>query len=190
MFIGLFPLPWRRVLNQSRNRTRRTSRFAPLFEEPCLVLITFKNYVPGLPVVAFRFSETFRTQNPDVNQKWIQTLLRAKGWIVPNYELAPDLSTVDILRVVVRETVSEVLIERLLADIVGSQDTACASTTHVQVCRWRSRSLWPRPTLLPTLSTFSLKRTPRATRLATERLTRILEARVLEPTPSNVNKWK
>jgi hypothetical protein len=143
-------------------------------------------------VVAFRFSETFRTQNPDVNQKWIQTLLRAKGWIVPNYELAPDLSNIDILRVVVRETVSEVLIERLLTDIVGSLDTACASTTHVPVCRLKSRSLWPRPTPLPTLSTLSLKRTLRAMRFVTERSTWILGARVLEPTPNNVKerRWK
>lgn len=38
---------------------------------------------------------------------------------MPNYELAPDLSDIDILRVVVRETVSGVLIERLIADIVS-----------------------------------------------------------------------
>jgi len=77
-----------------------------------------ESYNPGLPVVSFRFSEAYRTKHPDVQQKWIQTLLRSKGWIVPNYELAPDLSKIDILRVVVRETVSEVLIERLVADIV------------------------------------------------------------------------
>ena len=41
-----------------------------------------------------------------MQQKWVQTLLRAKGWIVPNYELAPDLQDVEILRVVVRESVT------------------------------------------------------------------------------------
>lgn len=75
--------------------------------------------MPGLPVVSFRFSEAFRTRCPDVQQKWIQTLLRSKGWIVPNYELAPDLSEIEILRVVIRETVSETLIERLVTDIVS-----------------------------------------------------------------------
>ena len=75
--------------------------------------------MPGLPVVAFRFSEAYRTENPDIQQKWIQTLLRSKGWIVPNYELAPDLSDIEILRVVVRETVSEVLLERLICDLVS-----------------------------------------------------------------------
>ena len=83
------------------------------------MLIILKNYMPGLPVISFRFSEAYRTKHPEVQQKWIQTLLRSKGWIVPNYELAPDLSEIEILRVVVRETVSEVLIERLIADIVS-----------------------------------------------------------------------
>ena len=66
-----------------------------------------QSYTPGLPVVAFRFSDDFQTKYPDIQQKWIQTLLRAKGWIVPNYELAPDLEKVEILRVVVRENMSE-----------------------------------------------------------------------------------
>lgn len=94
--------------------------------EVCILMKEFmsdadcsQNYTPGLPVVSFKFSEAFRANHPEVNQKWIQTLLRSKGWIVPNYELAPDLQDIDILRVVVRETVSEVLIERLVADIVS-----------------------------------------------------------------------
>jgi len=88
-----------------------------------------ENYMPGLPVVSFRFSETYRTKYPDVNQKWIQTLLRAKGWIVPNYELAPDLSDIEILRVVIRETVSDVLIERLLADIIDITESLAKADT-------------------------------------------------------------
>ncbi len=39
-----------------------------------------ENYHPSLPVVAFRFSDAFQGKYPDVKQKWIQTLLRAKGW--------------------------------------------------------------------------------------------------------------
>jgi len=75
-------------------------------------------YEPGLPVVAFRFSEKFKQRNPDIQQKWIQTLLRSKGWIVPNYELPPDLEQIDILRVVVREHITEVLIDQLINDII------------------------------------------------------------------------
>jgi len=77
-----------------------------------------KLYEPGLPVVAFRFSDEFQRKYPDVRQKWIQTLLRAKGWIVPNYDLAPDLNQVDILRVVVKENFTEALLDRLVCDIV------------------------------------------------------------------------
>ncbi|KAK7043692.1 glutamate decarboxylase gad1 [Paramarasmius palmivorus] len=77
-----------------------------------------ESYEPGLPVVSFRFSDDFKQKYPELQQKWIQTLLRARGWIVPNYELAPDLQTVEILRVVVRENMSEVLIDRLVADLV------------------------------------------------------------------------
>ncbi|KAI6036662.1 glutamate decarboxylase [Pisolithus microcarpus] len=72
----------------------------------------------GLPVVAFRFSDALQQQYPEVQQKWIQTLLRAKGWIVPNYELPPDLGNVQILRVVVRENLAEALVDRLFADIM------------------------------------------------------------------------
>ena len=61
----------------------------------------------GLPVVAFRFSDAFQKKYPEIEQRWIQTLLRAKGWIIPNYELPPTLANVQILRVVVREHVSE-----------------------------------------------------------------------------------
>jgi len=75
-------------------------------------------YEPGLPVVAFRFSDEFQQKYPDIRQKWIQTLLRTKGWIVPNYDLPPTLSQVDILRVVVKDNFTEALLDRLVADIV------------------------------------------------------------------------
>lgn len=84
----------------------------------CILNSHYQSYTPGLPVVSFRFSENYRSQNPDVQQKWVQTLLRAKGWIVPNYELAPDLQDVEILRVVVRENVTADMIDRLVADLV------------------------------------------------------------------------
>jgi len=77
-----------------------------------------ESYEPGLPVVAFRFSDDFQQKYPDIQQKWIQTLLRTKGWIVPNYDLAPDLSQIDILRVVVKDNFTEALLDRLVADVV------------------------------------------------------------------------
>ena len=38
---------------------------------------------------------------------------------MPNYELAPDLQQVEILRVVVKENMTGVLVDRLVADIVS-----------------------------------------------------------------------
>ena len=32
-----------------------------------------------MPVVSFKFSDEFKQKNPDVQQKWVQVLLRAKG---------------------------------------------------------------------------------------------------------------
>jgi glutamate decarboxylase len=77
-----------------------------------------ESYCAGLPVVAFRFSDKFQQEHPDIQQKWVQTLLRTKGWIVPNYDLAPDLGHIDILRVVVKENFTEALLDRLIADLV------------------------------------------------------------------------
>lgn len=90
------------------------------------------SYISGLPVVAFRFSDEFKETYPEIEQHWIQTLLRAKGWIVPNYELAPDLQQVEILRVVVRENMTEVLIDQLVADIIETTEGLIqpGSSTH------------------------------------------------------------
>ncbi|CAH7689077.1 glutamate decarboxylase [Phakopsora pachyrhizi] len=78
----------------------------------------FQDYVKGLPVVAFCWTEEFRKRHPELKQRWIQTLLRAKGWIVPNYELPPELEHQEILRVVVRESMSEELIDHLIVSIM------------------------------------------------------------------------
>ncbi|KAF8157049.1 glutamate decarboxylase [Crassisporium funariophilum] len=76
------------------------------------------HYLPGLPVVAFRLSDEYKKENPGVQQVWISTMLRTKGWIVPNYNAPLGAEDVEILRVVVRETLSEDLIERLIIDIL------------------------------------------------------------------------
>ncbi|OJA10663.1 hypothetical protein AZE42_12798 [Rhizopogon vesiculosus] len=100
--------------------TKKTQRLAfySWVATPSDVVALPQNYEEGLPVVAFRFSDNFQEKYPEIEQKWIQTLLRAKGWIVPNYELAPDLEHVQILRVVVREHMTEGLVDNLISDIV------------------------------------------------------------------------
>lgn len=76
-----------------------------------------EDFEPGLPVVAFRWTDELKEKNPHLEQKWMQTLLRVKGWIVPNYELAPDCQGTEILRVVVREQASEDFIDQLVHDV-------------------------------------------------------------------------
>lgn len=53
----------------------------------------------------------------------MQTLLRVKQWIVPNYALPPDAQNIDILRIVVRETVSSELIHKIIADIIEGTES-------------------------------------------------------------------
>ncbi|EJD36278.1 glutamate decarboxylase [Auricularia subglabra TFB-10046 SS5] len=76
-------------------------------------------YLPGLPVVAFRLSDEFKNDYPHVQQAWIQNLLRGKGWIVPNYGAPPAEDKQEILRVVVRETMTADLVERLVTDLIA-----------------------------------------------------------------------
>lgn len=78
-----------------------------------------ESYMPGLPVVSFRWTDEFQKQYPHLDQKFMQTLLRAKGWIVPSYNLCPDLAEVNILRVVCREDLSEDMVDQLVHDILS-----------------------------------------------------------------------
>ncbi|WVQ93968.1 glutamate decarboxylase [Kwoniella sp. CBS 9459] len=76
-------------------------------------------YVEGLPVCAFRFSDEIKEKYPNVKQAWIQSQLRAIGWIVPNYPLPPAEDKTEILRVVVRESLSGDLARKLILDIIS-----------------------------------------------------------------------
>ncbi|KAJ7201678.1 glutamate decarboxylase [Mycena pura] len=88
-------------------------------------------YEPGLPVVSFRLSDKFVAEYPHVQQSWIQSMLRTKGWIVPNYNAPEGEAETQILRVVVRETLSEDLIERLIVDILEITEGLMDSSSTV-----------------------------------------------------------
>jgi glutamate decarboxylase len=91
-------------------------------------------YEEGLPVVSFRFTDEFKAKYPGIKQAWIQLQLRAIGWIVPksvrfalwvvsklkllSYPLPPDCENTEILRVVVRESLSGDLIRKLISDVL------------------------------------------------------------------------
>ena len=65
-----------------------------------------ERYIPGLPVVSFHLTDEFREHFPHVRQAAVSTLLRVKGWILPNYPLPPNEEKTEILRAVIRESFS------------------------------------------------------------------------------------
>lgn len=69
-----------------------------------------ERFVAGLPVVSFHLTEEFHKEFPHVKQAAVSTLLRVKGWILPNYPLPPNEEQQEILRVVVRESFSTSII--------------------------------------------------------------------------------
>ncbi|PBP28294.1 glutamate decarboxylase [Diplocarpon rosae] len=95
---------------------------------------TSADYNAGLPVVAFRFSDEFKEEFPHIKQENISNLLRAKQYIIPNYPLPPNEDKVEILRVVVRESMSFDLLDRLIADICfTTQDLIDSDTQDLSI---------------------------------------------------------
>ncbi|KAK4042128.1 glutamate decarboxylase [Parachaetomium inaequale] len=75
-------------------------------------------YAAGLPVVSFRLTDEFRREYPHIKQETVSLLLRARQWIIPNYALPPGEDGTEILRVVIRVSMSFDLLDRLVTDIV------------------------------------------------------------------------
>jgi glutamate decarboxylase len=65
-----------------------------------------ERYIAGLPVVSFHLTDEIHKQFPHIKQASISTLLRIKGWILPNYPLPPNEEKTEILRAVIRESFS------------------------------------------------------------------------------------
>lgn len=88
---------------------------------------TSADYNAGLPVVAFRFSDGFKKEYPRIKQQAVSNLMRAKQYIIPNYPLPPNEENIEILRVVVRESMSFDLLDRLITDICAVTSTLIES---------------------------------------------------------------
>ena len=84
---------------------------------------TSADFVAGLPVVSFRFTDEFKREFPHIQQETVSLLLRARQWIIPNYALPPNEDKTEILRVVIRENMSFDLLDRLVIDIVQVTET-------------------------------------------------------------------
>ncbi|KAL9070337.1 MAG: hypothetical protein Q9157_005847 [Trypethelium eluteriae] len=97
---------------------------------------TSADYNAGLPVVAFTLTEDFHKQYPHVKQVAVSNSLRAKQYIIPNYPLPPGEEKTEILRVVVRESMSIDLLDRLIADICAATETLINSD-EIDLAAWQ-----------------------------------------------------
>lgn len=104
---------------------------------------TSADYNAGLPVVAFTFSDDFKKEFPHVKQESVSTLMRVKQYIIPSesqdanvpfeltsytdYPLPPNEESTEILRVVVRESMSLDLLDRLITDLISTTQTLMES---------------------------------------------------------------
>ncbi len=73
---------------------------------------TLLSKTDALPVVCFRLTSAERWSVFDLS-----AALRARGWIIPAYTLAPNASEIAVLRIVVREGLGRDVAETLLSDI-------------------------------------------------------------------------
>lgn len=83
-------------------------------------LVHYNDYTPGIPLVAFKLSQQFMDTYPEIPQAMISSLLRARGWIIPNYPLPKSTDGSDkleVLRVVFRTEMKLDLAQLLLFDI-------------------------------------------------------------------------
>lgn len=80
-------------------------------------------YNAALPVVAFKLTDKFMKDYPHVKQAAVSTLMRVKQWIIPNYPLPENEDKIEILRVVVRESCSTSMVDRLIKDLIETVET-------------------------------------------------------------------
>ena len=77
-------------------------------------------YKPGVPLVAFKLSKKFHEEYPEIPQAILSSLLRSRGWIIPNYPLPKATDGSDkkeVLRVVFRTEMKLDLAQLLVVDI-------------------------------------------------------------------------
>ncbi|KAI1651060.1 glutamate decarboxylase [Daldinia loculata] len=84
---------------------------------------TSADYVAGPPVVSFRLTDEFKREFPHIKQESVSLLMRARQWIIPNYALPPNEDKIEILRVVIRESMTLDLLDRLIVDLVSVTQT-------------------------------------------------------------------
>eukprot|EP00742_Colponemidia_sp_Colp-10_P011466 GILJ01012742.1.p1 GENE.GILJ01012742.1~~GILJ01012742.1.p1 ORF type:complete len:544 (-),score=73.36 GILJ01012742.1:93-1724(-) len=74
----------------------------------------------AIPVVTVCLKNEGSLKNRTFNEKDIMDRLRRRGWLVPAYNLPPAVHEQLILRVVIRETHSEDMMEELVKDMISA----------------------------------------------------------------------
>ncbi|CCK72135.1 glutamate decarboxylase GAD1 KNAG_0J00520 [Huiozyma naganishii CBS 8797] len=80
----------------------------------------FDAFKAGIPLVAFKLSRKFQEKYPDIPQVIVSSMLRTRGWIIPNYPLPRSTDGSEkweVLRVVFRSEMQLDLAQLLLFDI-------------------------------------------------------------------------
>lgn len=95
------------------NLTRTADYLSAQLEEQGLIIMS-EGGGHGLPVVAFRLSQT---QRLFFDEFALSHKLRERGWIVPAYTMAADCEKMSMMRVVVREEFSQSRCDSLVHDI-------------------------------------------------------------------------
>ena len=63
-----------------------------------------------------------------------------RGWIVPNYELSPNMQNVQVLRVVVRDSMTESMVDTLVHDIITASKELASGSAVVPLAGQQSNS--------------------------------------------------
>ncbi|KAI3323810.1 glutamate decarboxylase [Xylariaceae sp. AK1471] len=95
------------------NLTRTADYLSEALEALGFVIMSKKSG-EGLPLVAFRFKEN---EDRHYDEFSLAHKLRARGWVVPAYTMAPHTSDLKMLRVVVREDFTKNRCDALICDI-------------------------------------------------------------------------
>ncbi|KAI1352829.1 glutamate decarboxylase [Xylaria sp. FL0043] len=95
------------------NLTRTADYLSQALEALGFVIMS-KMSGEGLPLVAFRLPES---ENRHYDEFALAHKLRARGWVVPAYTMAPHTNNLKMLRVVVREDFTKNRCDALLSDI-------------------------------------------------------------------------
>ncbi|KAI0390069.1 glutamate decarboxylase [Xylariaceae sp. FL0594] len=95
------------------NLTRTADYLTEALESLGFVIMS-KRAGEGLPLVAFRFKEN---EDRHYDEFALAHKLRARGWVVPAYTMAPHTEHLKMLRVVVREDFSKNRCDALITDI-------------------------------------------------------------------------